>query len=151
MLFCAQVTTLECKHSLLPLPTVLLLKSPGLVLPKTTFSCHSVVMAQSDNLFQTQFWKVIYICFDTGKTKSILAGGECWKEFSITCSFYLVTNLQCHTSILCCFLILMVWSFSCQYNLCWVRHFYHDVVCRWGYVLRKHICVSSLLSFLFLQ
>jgi len=32
-----------------------------------------------------------------------------------------------------------------------VRHFYHDVLCRWGCVPKKHICVSSLLSCLFLQ
>lgn len=51
MLFCAWMTTLECENSLLPSPTVLLLKSPDLVLPRTTFSCHSVVMSQSDNLF----------------------------------------------------------------------------------------------------
>jgi hypothetical protein len=53
MLFCAGVTTLESEYSLLPSPTVPLLESPGLILPRTDFSCHYVVTAQSDNLFQT--------------------------------------------------------------------------------------------------
>lgn len=55
ILFHAWVTNLECEHSLLPSPTVPFLKSPGLVLPTATFSCYSVVTAQSDNLFKPSF------------------------------------------------------------------------------------------------